>query len=530
MSIGWGGGVSLEIANVDFNAGILDIYMSNYSGCSYCEDSNYTNNLIDWWESKEACEILGGSTWVSYDSIIEEECSAIPSLTGNGGWWFDGRVGGFQFELTNIEITDASGGTASGAGFTIMTEGTDVPSGISKVLAFTLTGTTIPPGEGILTQVSFSNFDGENICFGEDTGSAGNTAISDAYAEYVAADWGDCICGDSYPQDCAGVCGGSAIEDCAGVCDGSDVVDCAGVCDGSDVVDCAGVCGGDSVLSGCNNVCNSTAVEDCAGVCGGSAMEDCAGVCGGNATEDYCNACTSQIFDCVGVCDGSDVVDCAGVCGGNATEDYCNACTSQIFDCVGVCDGSDVVDCAGVCEGDNSSCNGCTNPYATNFDSEVTNDNGSCEYYAEGAIDEYEVYGIPIGMCIYDYIFSPVGEYIELFTALNYNIPMPILNFTNNTEEYQFSITFGITEFQCYDFTNSTHYMIPAINIIDYETGWSQALVGDINGDGTINVIDIVMAVDLILSNNYDVVGDVNEDGSLDVLDIVMLVDWVLNP
>jgi hypothetical protein len=53
--------------------------------------------------------------------------------------------------------------------------------------------------------------------------------------------------------------------------------------------------------------------------------------------------------------------------------------------------------------------------------------------------------------------------------------------------------------------------------------------LGDINGDGTINVIDIVMGVDLILSNNYDVVGDVNEDGQLNVIDIVMLVDWVLN-
>jgi len=53
--------------------------------------------------------------------------------------------------------------------------------------------------------------------------------------------------------------------------------------------------------------------------------------------------------------------------------------------------------------------------------------------------------------------------------------------------------------------------------------------LGDINGDGTINVIDIVMAVDLILSNNYDAVGDVNEDGLLNVIDIVMIVDWVLN-
>ena len=53
--------------------------------------------------------------------------------------------------------------------------------------------------------------------------------------------------------------------------------------------------------------------------------------------------------------------------------------------------------------------------------------------------------------------------------------------------------------------------------------------LGDINGDGIINVIDIVMAVDLILNGNYDVVADVNEDGYLDVLDVVMLVNWVLN-
>ena len=55
------------------------------------------------------------------------------------------------------------------------------------------------------------------------------------------------------------------------------------------------------------------------------------------------------------------------------------------------------------------------------------------------------------------------------------------------------------------------------------------SFLGDVNNDGNINVIDIVMVVDLILSDNYDIVGDVNEDGQLNVIDIVMLVDWVLN-
>ena len=53
---------------------------------------------------------------------------------------------------------------------------------------------------------------------------------------------------------------------------------------------------------------------------------------------------------------------------------------------------------------------------------------------------------------------------------------------------------------------------------------------GDIDCNGQINVIDIVMTVDLILNGNYDVVADVNEDGQLNVIDVVMIVDWVLNP
>ncbi len=53
--------------------------------------------------------------------------------------------------------------------------------------------------------------------------------------------------------------------------------------------------------------------------------------------------------------------------------------------------------------------------------------------------------------------------------------------------------------------------------------------LGDMNYDGYVNVMDIVMTVDLVLMNQFDEVADVNEDGHLNVLDIVMLVDWVLN-
>ena len=38
------------------------------------------------------------------------------------------------------------------------------------------------------------------------------------------------------------------------------------------------------------------------------------------------------------------------------------------------------------------------------------------------------------------------------------------------------------------------------------------------------------MVVDLILNNNYNAVGDINGDGVLNVIDIVIIVNMVLNP
>ena len=51
---------------------------------------------------------------------------------------------------------------------------------------------------------------------------------------------------------------------------------------------------------------------------------------------------------------------------------------------------------------------------------------------------------------------------------------------------------------------------------------------GDINDDQIINVLDIVLLVDFILSNEYNVMGDLNNDGILNVIDIVILVNIVL--
>ena len=52
---------------------------------------------------------------------------------------------------------------------------------------------------------------------------------------------------------------------------------------------------------------------------------------------------------------------------------------------------------------------------------------------------------------------------------------------------------------------------------------------GDINGDSSVNILDVVMLINFILSGEYNVLGDLNGDGGVDVLDIVQLVDIILN-
>jgi len=61
---------------------------------------------------------------------------------------------------------------------------------------------------------------------------------------------------------------------------------------------------------------------------------------------------------------------------------------------------------------------------------------------------------------------------------------------------------------------------------IDY---FDEQNLGDINSDGTLNILDIVSLVNLVLSNDYESSGDINEDNILNILDIVQLVNIILN-
>ena len=173
-----------------------------------------------------------------------------------------------------------------------------------------------------------------------------------------------------------------AVNDVCGVCGGSGIP--TGACDCSgNVEDACGVCGGDdSTCSGCTDVsaCNynaSAIVND-----GSCASNDVCGVCGGSGIPSGACDCDGNVEDACGVCGGNN-----STCSGCIDVSACNYDASAIVD-----DGSCAVDdVCGVCGGDGLSCAGCTDSNATNYNASATVDDGSlhvCESHMCGGGSE----------------------------------------------------------------------------------------------------------------------------------------------
>ena len=66
------------------------------------------------------------------------------------------------------------------------------------------------------------------------------------------------------------------------------------------------------------------------------------------------------------------------------------------------------------------------------------------------------------------------------------------------------------------------------IDNFDLQFEISNNLIGDLNSDLVINVIDAVILVELILNSSYVFDADINMDNFLDILDLVQLINLIL--
>ena len=121
-----------------------------------CDDNCSTTPL-----EKDACGVCGGNgaTCEGYWNVLYD--LSVP-------------IGGFQFNINNLIITGSTGGVAEEAGFSVSTS-------TSTVLGFSLSGSTISAGSGILVQINFEgNTDNaciDNLIISDSSGAALNAEI-----------------------------------------------------------------------------------------------------------------------------------------------------------------------------------------------------------------------------------------------------------------------------------------------------------------------------------------------------------------
>ena len=56
-------------------------------------------------------------------------------------------------------------------------------------------------------------------------------------------------------------------------------------------------------------------------------------------------------------------------------------------------------------------------------------------------------------------------------------------------------------------------------------------LLGDLNEDGIINILDVILIVNIIIDGNgdFNLNADINLDGAINVLDVILAVNIILN-
>ena len=61
------------------------------------------------------------------------------------------------------------------------------------------------------------------------------------------------------------------------------------------------------------------------------------------------------------------------------------------------------------------------------------------------------------------------------------------------------------------------------------EENYQQFVLGDINGDGIVNIQDVILLINMILTGGTDTVADINSDGIINVLDVIQIINLILN-
>ena len=114
------------------------------------------------------------------------------------------------------------------------------------------------------------------------------------------------------------------------------------------------------------------------------------------------------------------------------------------------------------------------------------------------------------------------------FNSLDGQIPSTICNLD--------LLTWSAEGFEGYDsYINGNQLCPPYPDCIAQYVGeqdtseCEEVLLGDVNSDGLLNVLDIISIINIIIADEYFIIADINEDGDVNILDVITLVNILIS-
>jgi hypothetical protein len=86
---------------------------------------------------------------------------------------------------------------------------------------------------------------------------------------------------------------------------------------------------------------------------------------------------------------------------------------------------------------------------------------------------------------------------------------------------------FESTDLAMFAIVNDLQYKLPQL-APDGNYCPAGSMQGDINGDGIINILDIIATVNIVLGGEFNIDADLNGDYNVDILDVILIVNIIL--
>jgi len=101
--------------------------------------------------------------------------------------------------------------------------------------------------------------------------------------------------------------------------------------------------------------------------------------------------------------------------------------------------------------------------------------------------------------------------------------------YTDENGNFDFGHAQGIHEFLINDIDTLQITIYPHSVISEDIIIYNNNILGDINGDMLVDILDVVLAVNIVFDNTYSFYADINQDGQVNIQDIILIVNLILD-